>query len=50
MATMNAQTTTDGTVADALLTRREGAVLVLSNNNVAARNALFNATQPAAPR
>ena len=40
MATMNAQTTTDGTVADALLTRRDGAVLVLSNNNVAARNAL----------
>lgn len=40
MTTMNAQTTTDGTVADALLTRRDGAVLVLSNHNVAARNAL----------
>ena len=27
-------------MSDALLTRREGAVLVLSNNNPAARNAL----------
>jgi hypothetical protein len=40
MATMNAQTTTLSAVSDALLTRRDGAVLVLSNNNVAARNAL----------
>jgi 1,4-dihydroxy-2-naphthoyl-CoA synthase len=40
MAAMNAQTTTLSAVSDALLTRRDGAVLVLSNNNVAARNAL----------
>ncbi len=40
VSTMTAQTTPMPAVSEALLTRRDGAVLVLSNNNVAARNAL----------
>lgn len=40
VSTLTAQATPTPGASDALLTRRDGAVLVLSNNNVGARNAL----------